>query len=453
MAKLKSTFICQSCGATSLKWQGKCPGCGEWNTFAEEIIPNKQTKSHLGDLTASSGLETLANYDSLELNRQTLPDQELNRIIGNGLVQGSLVLLGGEPGIGKSTLMLQLALQLKSHRVLYISGEESSNQIKLRAQRIGQTNEKCHLLPETNVERIAQIIENIQPQLLIIDSVQTLHSSAIESTAGSLPQIRECTAYISDIAKKKNISVFLIGHITKEGYIAGPKVLEHMVDTVLYFEGDRNYDYRILRTIKNRFGSVSDIGIYEMNEKGLNGISNPSEVLLSQRDIDLSGISIAATLEGIRPMLIEIQALVTPSYYGTPQRTSTGFDNRRLSMLLAVLEKRCGLKMISQDVFLNIAGGIKVEDPASDLAVFAALVSSFYDKAIAGQTCFAGEIGLSGEIRPVRQLEKRISEAKKLGFDRIFISSYNKSTYTKENKLQVIALENVQQLLKKMFIA
>ncbi|MBT3302466.1 MAG: DNA repair protein RadA [Bacteroidetes bacterium] len=452
MAKLKSIFICQNCGTNSVKWQGKCASCGEWNTFVEEIVADKKTANKLRLKGSAAPTETLGNYDSIALSRIPLPDKELHRIIGNGLVPGSLLLLGGEPGIGKSTLLLQLALQMKDSIVLYISGEESINQIKLRAQRLGLVNSNCHLLPETNLEIIIQTIESLSPSILIIDSIQTLSTSLVESTAGSVVQIKECTARISDIAKKNNISAFLIGHITKEGYIAGPKILEHMVDTVLYFEGDRNYDYRILRTIKNRFGSVSDIGIYEMNEKGLEGVLNPSEVLLSQRDIDLSGISIAATLEGIRPMLIEIQALVTPSYYGTPQRTSTGFDNRRLSMLLAVLEKRCGLKMISQDVFLNIAGGIKVEDPSTDLAVFSALVSSFYDNPISNNSCFAGEIGLSGEIRPVRQLGKRISEAEKLGFDQIFVSSYNKKIQAHSSKIKVIALETVQQLLKKLFI-
>lgn len=451
MTKLKSIYICQNCGISSVKWQGKCTACGEWNTFVEEIVPDKKTLNKNLLSNSSFSTITLANYDSAELKRIPLPDLELNRIIGNGLVPGSLILLGGEPGIGKSTLLLQLALKMTALTILYISGEESVNQIKLRAQRIGLLNPNCHLLPETNLESIAQVIDSISPNILIIDSIQTLNSSLIESTAGSVPQIRECTARISDIAKKNNISAFLIGHITKDGYIAGPKILEHMVDTVLYFEGDRNYDYRILRTIKNRFGSVSDIGIYEMNEKGLEGVLNPSEILLSQRDIDLSGIAIAATLEGIRPMLIEIQALVTPSYYGTPQRTCTGFDNRRLSMLLAVLEKRCGLKMISQDVFLNIAGGIKVEDPATDLSVFAALVSSFYDNPITKNSCFSGEIGLSGEIRPVRQLEKRISEAEKLGFERIFISSYNKNFTGLKSKIEVIALQTVQQLLKSIF--
>ncbi|MBC8343839.1 MAG: DNA repair protein RadA [Bacteroidetes bacterium] len=450
MAKLKSIYICQNCGANSVKWQGKCNSCGEWNSFIEEIVAAKKNPVKLPSLSSTT-TESLANYESLELQRILLPDLEMNRIIGNGLVPGSLVLLGGEPGIGKSTLLLQLALKMTEKVVLYISGEESINQIKLRAQRIGLVNPNCHLLPETNWESISQVIDSISPKMIIIDSIQTLSSSMIESTAGSVPQIRECTALISDMAKKKNISAFLIGHITKDGYIAGPKILEHMVDTVLYFEGDRNYDYRILRTIKNRFGSVSDIGIYAMNERGLEAVLNPSEILLSQRDADLSGIAIAATLEGIRPMLIEIQALVTPSYYGTPQRTCTGFDNRRLSMLLAVLEKRCGLKMISQDVFLNIAGGIKVEDPSTDLAIFAALVSSFYDNAIINNSCFCGEIGLSGEIRPVRQLEKRISEAEKLGFERIFISSYNKNYQKLKGRIKIIAQQSVQQVLKSIF--
>lgn len=451
MAKQKLVYICQNCGYNSIKWQGKCPSCEEWNTLIEEIqeSQNKVQQQRLREKKFK--IETLDNYTSEELIRYKLPDDELNRVIGGGLVPGSVVLLGGEPGIGKSTLLLQIALQNKITKVLYVSGEESIGQIKLRAKRIGLINENCDLVSETELESIAQIIDVVKPKIVIVDSIQTLHSANIESTAGSVTQIRECTAKLIDIAKMNHIPIFLIGHITKEGYIAGPKILEHMVDTVLYFEGDRNYDYRIVRTIKNRFGSVSDIGIYEMNEKGLQEVKNPSEVLISKRDIDLSGISISATIEGVRPMLIEIQALVSPTHYGTPQRTTTGFDSRRLSMLLAVLEKRCGLKVNSQDVFLNIAGGIKIDDPSIDMGVVAAIASSYFDLPVKDHNCFTGEIGLSGEIRPVRQLEKRILEAEKLGFKRIFISSYNKIGMIKNLKIEIVSLDTVQKLIKNLF--
>jgi DNA repair protein RadA/Sms len=450
MAKIKTIFVCQNCGSNSAKWVGKCPACGEWNTYLEEILPDSKVSKPLSS-NKDKNIDTLADFDTTKISRLIMTDNEFNRVLGGGIVPGSLILLGGEPGIGKSTLLLQIAQQLKDIKILYVSGEESLAQIKLRAKRIGHKNPNCHLFSETDLQHITQAIDDLKPELIIIDSIQALHTSAVESTAGSIVQIRECTARLSEIAKDRDIPIFLIGHITKEGFIAGPKVLEHMVDTVLYFEGDRNYDFRILRTIKNRFGPISDIGIYEMSEKGLIEIKNPSEVLLSQRDVDLSGISIAATVEGIRPVLIEIQALVTPAYYGTSQRSTTGFENRRLSMLLAVLEKRCGLKFNSQDVFLNIAGGIKVQDPSIDLSAVAALISSYNDIPIKNNICFAGEVGLSGEIRPTRQLEKRLTEAEKLGFEKICISSYNKNIKSLNKKIDLIPLETVHQLMNKLF--
>lgn len=450
MSKIKTTFICQNCGASSLKWQGRCPACGEWNTFAEEIIAEKPQNKDV-TLLKKLRIDTLGNLEIKDYERINLPDTELNRIIGGGLIPGSVTLIGGEPGIGKSTLMLQLALMLKNLTTLYISGEESSSQIKIRARRLGLLNPNCYLLAETNLDYIIQHIQHITPKLIIIDSIQTLNNANIESPSGSLSQIRDCTARISEIAKAENIPVFLIGHITKEGYLAGPKLLEHMVDTVLYFEGDRNYDYRILRTIKNRFGSVADLGIYEMSEKGLIPVKNPSEILLSHRFSDLSGIAISAMLEGLRPILIELQALVTPTYYGTPQRNATGFDHRRLSMLLAVLEKRCGIKIISQDVFFNVAGGLKISDTATDLGIVAALTSSFFDQPLTHNTCFAGEIGLSGEIRPVRQVEKRIMEAEKLGFSSIYLSSFSKIARKSFKKITIIEVGHLTQLLKLLY--
>ncbi len=450
MSKIKTTYICQNCGASSLKWQGKCPSCGEWNTFAEEIVPEK-SKQELAGSSKPINIDNFGNLEISEKDRMILPDGELNRITGGGLIPGSVTLIGGEPGIGKSTLLLQLALRLKNFSIFYISGEESASQIKMRAKRLGLANPDCYLLTETNLELIIQYLQHLNPKLIIIDSVQTLSSSNIESPAGSLSQIRDCTARLSEIAKNQHITLILIGHITKDGYLAGPKLLEHMVDTVLYFEGDRNYDYRILRTIKNRFGSVSDLGIYEMSEKGLIEVSNPSDILLTHRQSHLSGIAVSAMLEGLRPMLIELQALVTPTYYGTPQRNSTGYDNRRLSMLLAVLEKRCGLKIISQDVFFNVAGGLKITDTATDLGIVSALTSSFFDSPIQADTCFTGEIGLSGEIRPVRQLERRIFEAEKLGFSQIFISSYNKFQHKSFKNIKITPVEHLNQFIKLLY--
>jgi DNA repair protein RadA/Sms len=451
MSKIKTAFICQNCGASSVKWQGKCTSCGGWNTFIEEIVPEKKEVQHAARAYNSSQYTTLADFEATEFTRIELPDEEINRVVGNGLVPGSLTLLGGEPGIGKSTLLLQLVQKITNRKTLYISGEESLGQIKLRAKRVGVKNADCYLLSETNLDNIIHVVDQLKPELIIIDSIQTLNDPSLDSTSGSVTQIRECAAKMNLVAKNNTIPVFLIGHITKEGYIAGPKILEHMVDTVLYFEGDRNHDYRILRTIKNRFGSVSDIGIYEMNEKGLQEIKNPSEVLLSQRDTDISGIAISATIEGLRPMLIEIQALVSPTHYGVSQRTTTGFDSRRLSMLLAVLEKRCGLKMSANDVFLNIAGGIRVEDPSIDLGAVVALSSSCYDAPIKNTICFAGEVGLSGEIRPARQIDKRITEAEKLGFEQIYVSKYNKNVFHTNKNIQVIAIDTVQKLIKTIF--
>lgn len=429
MAKVKTTFFCQNCGAQSPKWVGKCSSCGEWNTYVEEVIQKGDTSKTPGISSSqqrASKPQLISEITLSNEHRINIYDKELNRVLGGGLVPGSLVLFGGEPGIGKSTLMLQIALQLKKIKVLYISGEESEQQIRMRAERIGIKNDSCYILNETSTQNIFQQIEVIQPQLLIIDSIQTLHTSRIESSPGSVSQIRECTNELMRYAKESNTPVFLIGHITKDGSLAGPKVLEHMVDTVLQFEGDRNHVYRLLRSIKNRFGSTNELGIYEMQGSGLREVSNPSEILITTRDEQVSGVAISATMEGMRPMLIETQALVSTAAYGTPQRSSTGFDLRRLSMLLAVLEKRCGFRLAAKDVFLNIAGGIKVEDPAIDLGVVCAILSSNADIPVSPKICFAGEIGLSGEIRPVNRVDQRISEAEKLGFEQIYISKYNK---------------------------
>ncbi|MGB3947472.1 MAG: DNA repair protein RadA [Bacteroidia bacterium] len=429
MAKTKTTYFCQNCGAQSGKWIGKCPSCNEWNTYVEEVVSKGDDAKIPGISTTAqrAAKPQLVNEISLsEQHRIKIYDQELSRVLGGGLVPGSLILFGGEPGIGKSTLMLQVALNMKNLKVLYISGEESEQQIRMRAERIGINNPKCYILTETSTQNIFKQIEMLEPNLLIIDSIQTLHSAHIESSPGSVSQIRECTLEMMRYAKESGTAVFLIGHITKDGSLAGPKVLEHMVDTVLQFEGDRNHVYRLLRTTKNRFGSTNELGIYEMQGSGLREVTNPSEILISAREELVSGVAIAATMEGLRPMLIETQALVSSAAYGTPQRSSTGFDLRRLAMLLAVLEKRCGFRLGVKDVFLNIAGGIKVEDPAIDLALVCAVLSSNEDMPISPKVCFAGEVGLSGEIRPVNRVDQRIAEAQKLGFEHIFISKYNK---------------------------
>lgn len=433
MAKTRSAYFCQSCGYESAKWLGKCPSCNQWNTFVEEII--EKGNQAVPDWKSTSTSTQRANKPSAiheivytEEHRLITPDKELNRVLGGGIVSGSIILIGGEPGIGKSTLMLQLALNLPGLKVLYVSGEESEQQIKMRAERllsvIGK-NTDTYILTETSTQNIFKQIEILQPDLMVIDSIQTLYSAHIESTPGSVSQVRECTAELLRFAKESGTPVFLIGHITKDGMIAGPKILEHMVDTVLQFEGDRHHIYRILRAVKNRFGSASELGIYEMQGSGLREVSNPSEILLSQRDEPLSGITISAMMEGLRPMLIESQALVSVSAYGTPQRSATGFDTKRLNMLLAVLEKRCGFKLSAKDVFLNIAGGLRVEDPAIDLGIVVAIISSHEDMPVDSKTCFAAEVGLSGEIRAVNRIEQRIAEAEKLGFERIFISKYN----------------------------
>jgi DNA repair protein RadA/Sms len=429
MAKVKTSYFCQSCGAQSAKWQGKCSSCGEWNTFVEEIVQKEEPTK--GSWQTSSSQKIAAKPRAIreiaysKENRVETEDHELNRVLGGGIVPGSLVLIGGEPGIGKSTLMLQIALGLTGQKVLYVSGEESEQQIKMRAERIGIRSDNCFILTETSTQNIFKQIELLEPQVVIVDSIQTMHSSFIESASGSISQVRECTSELMRYAKESGTPVFLIGHITKEGTLAGPKVLEHMVDTVLQFEGDQHLAYRILRTTKNRFGSTSELGIYEMQGSGLRQVSNPSEILISQREEYLSGVTIGATMEGNRPLLIEIQSLVSIATYGTPQRSSTGFDAKRLNMLLAVLEKRAGFRLGAQDVFLNIAGGIKVEDPAIDLAVCASLVSSYEDKHIDSKICFAAEVGLGGEVRAVNRIEQRISEAEKLGFQEIYISKYN----------------------------
>ncbi|TWF44547.1 DNA repair protein RadA/Sms [Chitinophaga polysaccharea] len=458
MSKIRTAFFCQNCGYESAKWNGKCPSCGEWNTFVEERvqkdIPQKQQEWKNNDAPSprTQKIINLSEVVAREDEKILTPDNELNRVLGGGIVAGSLVLVGGEPGIGKSTLFLQNALQLKNIKTLYISGEESEQQIKMRADRIQNSNEQFYLLTETSTQTIFQEIKKLQPQLVIVDSIQTLHSPFIESAPGSVSQIRETTAELQRFAKESNIPVFLIGHITKDGSIAGPKVLEHMVDTVLQFEGDQHYAYRILRTIKNRFGSTAELGIYEMTGTGLRQVTNPSEILISQREDLLSGVAIAATMEGMRPLLVEVQALVTQSVYGTPQRTATGFDLRRLQLLLAVLEKRGGFHFGVKDVFLNIAGGIRVEDPAIDLAVLCALLSSYEDTAISPKICFSGEVGLSGEIRAVNRIEQRIAEAEKLGFEKIFISRYNKKgiDFSKFH-IEVISVGRVEEVYQRLF--
>lgn len=451
MAKVKSAFFCQSCGHESPKWLGKCPSCAAWNTFVEEIIH----KEKAGSLTSSSRnpKPTLINEIAVtDENRTVLFDKELNRVLGGGLVPGSLTLIGGEPGIGKSTLMLQIAVKSKGMKVLYVSGEESEKQIRMRGERIGFKDTGCFILTETNTQNIFRQVEQIEPDMVIIDSIQTLHTANIESSPGSISQIRESTAELMRFAKESGTPVFLIGHITKDGSIAGPKVLEHMVDTVLQFEGDRNHVYRLLRSVKNRFGSTNELGIYEMRGSGLIEVDNPSELLINRNEELLSGIAIAATLEGMRPLLIEVQALVSTAAYGVPQRTSTGFDTKRLNMLLAVLEKRCGFKLGAKDVFLNIAGGLKVDDPAIDLAVVCAVLSSNVDVAIDTKVCLSGEVGLSGEIRPVNRIDQRIAEAEKLGYEKMVISKYNKGIQQSNFNIELIQVGKIEEVFKKIMI-
>ncbi|MDO9154985.1 MAG: DNA repair protein RadA [Paludibacter sp.] len=454
MAKTKSVYICQNCGVDSPKWIGKCPSCGEWNTYVEEIISKDHSpKISMGGLEITKQKPVrLTEVETSEESRIDTSSNELNRVLGGGLVPGSLVLIGGEPGIGKSTLVLQVVLNLKGKRTLYISGEESVKQLKLRAERLKYDNPDCFIVSETSLEQIFVHIQNVQPDVVIIDSIQTVSTELIESSPGSVSQVRECAAHLLKFCKTSNVPVLLIGHINKEGSIAGPKVLEHIVDTVLQFEGDQHYMYRILRPVKNRFGSTSELGIFEMQQNGLREVSNPSELLLSQNHEGLSGVAIASAIEGIRPFLIEVQALVSSAAYGTPQRSSTGFDLRRLNMLLAVLEKRAGFKIAQKDVFLNIAGGIKVNDPAIDLAVISAILSSNVDIAIEKHVCVAGEVGLSGEIRPINRIEQRILEAEKLGFTKMIIPDFNiKALNLGKVNIEIVMVKKVEEAFRVLF--
>lgn len=453
MAKLKTAFFCSSCGAQYTKWLGQCPACKQWNTLVEEVLqkPEKSGwKSPESSLSKRVSKPLLINeIDTHQEVRMNTLDNELNRVLGGGIVPGSVVLLGGEPGIGKSTLLLQLSLQLP-YKVLYVSGEESQKQIKMRAERINPNNNSCYILTETNTQNIFRQVEQTEPDIVIIDSIQTLHTDYVESSAGSVSQIKECTAELIKFAKETTTPVILIGHITKDGNIAGPKILEHMVDTVLQFEGDRNHVYRILRALKNRFGSTAELGIYEMQGSGLREVNNPSEILLSHREEELSGTAIACTIEGMRPIMVEIQALVSTAVYGTPQRSATGYNAKRLNMILAVLEKRAGFRLGAKDVFLNITGGITVDDTAIDLAVVAAILSSNEDLPILKDCCFAGEVGLSGEIRPINRVDQRIQEAEKLGFAKIFLSKYNKISY-QTKAIDVCLVSKIEDVVGELF--
>jgi DNA repair protein RadA/Sms len=454
MAKVKTNFFCQNCGHSSPKWEGKCSNCGEWNTYVEEVVSSKKTTStqKLGSTGKQFEIRSISEIEANPEIRLATPDKEFDRVLGGGLVPGSLTLIGGEPGIGKSTLLLQLALNWPNRKILYISGEESEGQIKMRAERIGINNSECFILTETSTIKLFKQIKKLEPEIIIVDSIQTVHSELIESTPGSVSQIRECTGEFLRFAKENNVPVILVGHITKDGSIAGPKILEHMVDTVLQFEGDRHYLYRIVRAVKNRFGSTPELGIYEMKSAGLEAVSDPSRILVPDREEALSGVAISATLEGIRPMLIETQALVSSAVYGTPQRSATGFDLRRLNMLLAVLEKRCGFNLGSKDVFLNITGGLKVDDPALDLGVICAILSSNADLPIPPDNCFAAEVGLSGEIRPVNRIEQRIEEAAKMGMKLIFISKRNADpNILKTNGIQVVPVGKVNDVFAQLF--
>lgn len=456
MAKIKSVYVCSNCGVESPKWVGRCPSCGEWNTYVEEVVKKDSSASS----RAISGIERagvkpqlLRDVTAKEETRIDMFDAELNRVLGGGLVKGSLVLIGGEPGIGKSTLVLQTVLQMKGLRTLYVSGEESAQQLKIRADRLAGGSadmENCYIFCETNLEQVFVQAQNLQPDVLIIDSVQTMYTERAESSPGSITQVRECSASVLKYAKETGTPVLMIGHINKEGSIAGPKVLEHIVDTVLQFEGDQHYMYRILRSIKNRFGSTSELGIYEMRQNGLRQVSNPSEFLLTENQEGLSGVAIAAAIEGVRPFLIETQSLVSTAVYGTPQRSATGFDLRRMNMLLAVLEKRAGFKLAQKDVFLNIAGGLRVNDPAIDLSVISAVLSSSLDISIDRNTCMAGEVGLSGEIRPVNRIEQRIQEAEKLGFTRIIVPRM-KGLEGMKNKIKIVKVRKVEEAFREFF--
>lgn len=460
MAKSKSrtVFFCSNCGAQSPKWVGRCPVCGEWNTYTEEVVerePGKKLWKQDSVIPASERVKSKAilvkEIQNRPISRLDMGDAELDRVLGGGLVPGSFVLVGGEPGIGKSTLMLQVALQMPGeHKILYVSGEESAEQLKMRADRLGLTQSPCYILTETCLDDIFAQAARLQPEILVADSIQTLQASTIDASAGSISQIKECAAQLQRYAKETGTSVFVIGHITKDGNLAGPKILEHIVDTVLHFEGDRHYGYRMLRSVKNRFGSTNEIGIYEMQSQGLRQVSNPSEILLSQREEQLSGTAIAATLEGLRPMMVEVQALVSPTAYSVPQRSATGFDLRRLNMLLAVLEKRCGARLSNKDVFLNIAGGLRVDDPALDLAVVAAVLSSGQDLPLDPKTGFAAEVGLTGEIRPVSRLDQRLAEAAKLGFERVFISRYGIKEVQEKYQNMIVPVATLFDLFQKI---
>ncbi len=453
MAKTKTVYFCSNCGNESPKWLGKCPNCGEWNTYVEEKVQAPAGKGTLLSHTATDSVPVkLAEINQEKEERIQMPSGELNRVLGGGLVAGSIILIGGEPGIGKSTLVLQNMLRIRSRRVLYVSGEESARQLKMRADRLGADGGECYIVCETSLEKIFRHIENCKPGILVVDSIQTVASDALESSAGSVSQVRECAAALLKYAKESGTPVILIGHINKEGSIAGPKVLEHIVDAVLQFEGDRHYMYRLLRSIKNRFGSTSELGIYEMTQTGLREVSNPSELLLSESDEALSGIAIGVTLEGARPFLIEAQALVSTAAYGTPQRSVTGFDSKRMNMLLAVLEKRVGFKLAQKDVFLNIAGGLKVNDPALDLAVICAILSSNVDMPVAKGVCMSGEVGLSGEIRPITRIEQRIIEADKLGFSTIYIPKNNlKGIGTSRFGIRIVEVAKVEEVFRGLF--
>ena len=451
MNKVKTSFFCQSCGTQHAKWQGQCNSCKEWNTLSEEVIEKsvkKAWKSSQKNIQAVKPLK-IDQIDIKQESRINTGDQELNRVLGGGIIPGALILLGGEPGIGKSTLLLQIAMRINA-KVLYVSGEESQRQIKIRSNRINESSNECYILSETKTQNIFSQIETLNPDLVIIDSVQTLNTDYIENSPGSISQIKECTAEFIRYAKETHVPVFLVGHITKDGQIAGPKILEHMVDVVLHFEGDRNHIYRILRTKKNRYGATSEIGIYEMQAQGLRAVSNPSELLISEKDEKLSGHAIAATIEGVRPLMIEIQALVSSAVYGTPQRTSTGYNTKRLNMLLAVLEKRAGFNLGTKDVFINITGGVSIDDPAIDLAVIVSILSSHHDIEVSEKYCFAAEIGLSGEIRPVPKVEQRIQEAAKLGYQTIFISKFSKID-NHNLPVKVMPISKIQDLISNLF--
>jgi len=452
MAKSKTVFFCRNCGAEAPKWLGKCPDCGEWNTYVEEVVRTKAPAEHHRDSEKNARPVALSEISSSEEERMDTGIGELNRVLGGGLVYGSVVLLGGEPGIGKSTLALQMALKLPNEKVLYVSGEESNRQIKIRAERIGLSNENCLFLSETSLDVLFSQIGQIHPSLVIIDSVQTLQDESIESSPGSISQVRECAVKLLRFAKESSTPVILIGHITKDGTLAGPKVLEHIVDTVLLFEGDHHYLYRILRSTKNRFGTTAELGIFEMQQSGLREVINPSEILINKNNDGLSGVAIGATIDGVRPFLIEVQALVSTAAYGMPQRIATGYDVRRLNMLLAVLEKRAGFKLATRDVFLNIAGGIRISDPGLDLAVIIAVLSSNFDRPVKKNICMSAEVGLSGEIRPVNRIEQRIREAEKLGFKTILISSgYENKLAEGKKGMSVIQVAKVEEALKYLF--